>query len=96
MHLFLLKGNELISFVCVLQQEPQTSDVYEHIKDAASQSDAQTLDAATEDQLRQQQQLMKTDEPEKDEDIDEEIPMEVDEEDDEPKVGGFEIHVKIQ
>lgn len=68
--------------------------MYEHIKDAASQSDAQTLDAATEDQLKQQQ-LMKTDEPEKDEDIDEEIPMEVDEEDDEPKVGGFEFRVKL-
>ena len=69
--------------------------MYEHIKDATSQSDAQTLDAATEDQLKQQQQLMKTDEPEKDEDIDEDIPMEVDEDDDEPNVGRFKFHGKI-
>ncbi len=41
------------------KQEPdetsdETSDMYEHIKDATSHYDAQTLDTATEDQLKEQ------------------------------------------
>ena len=39
---------------------------------------------------------MKTDEPKKDEDIDEDIPMEVDEDDDEPSVWRFQFHMVLR
>ena len=32
------------------ENEPQESDIYEHIKDSSSHHDAQTLDTATEEQ----------------------------------------------
>ncbi len=54
-------------------QETQESDVYEHVKDASSHHDKQTLDAATADQ-QQQQDVANVDEQEAEEmDGDEDI-----------------------
>ena len=56
--------------VVMLQEKSSASDMYEHVRDAGSEHDAQTMDAATESQRQMMQMTELDNENDADDDVD--------------------------